>query len=47
MSIGRGVRAGRKAFLQDHRRNVFEKVFSLYVDGRASVDDVRFVEVVL
>lgn len=41
MSIG-GIRGpGRKVFLQEHRRNVFEEVFSLYVDGRATVEDVK------
>ena len=31
MSVLGGIRAGRKAVLREHRRSVFEKVFSLYI----------------
>jgi len=41
MSIG-GIRGpGRLALGREHRRNVFEEVFSLYIDGKVGVDAVR------
>lgn len=41
MSIARGVRGpGRLVILRSHRLEVFFKVFSEYVDGRVSMDDV-------
>lgn len=42
MSIASGIRGpGRKGFIEAHCVNVFIKVFSEYVDGKASVDDVQ------
>ncbi|MBA7607952.1 hypothetical protein ES703_15122 [subsurface metagenome] len=42
MGIAGKIRGpGRRALVQEHRRNVFEEVFSLYIDGRASVADVQ------
>ena len=42
MPIASGIRgSGRLALLRSHRVNVFDRVFNEYVDGRASVDDVK------
>jgi len=42
MSITKGVRGqARVELLRNHRLTEFTRVFGQYIDGRASIDDVR------